>query len=139
MNSIIRNILAVVVGCIAGAVLNMSIINTSSSIIPLPEGVTNVTTPEGLAASIHLFKPINFLMPFLAHALGTLLGAYLAALIAASHKMILALVISVVFLVGGIMMVMMLHSPLWYNIVDLVLAYFPMGYLGVKLATRNKV
>jgi hypothetical protein len=118
---------------VVGGALNMTIINVSSYIIPPPAGA-DITTEEGLVAAIHLFKPINFLMPFLAHALGTLLGAYLAALIAASYKMILALVVSVSFLVGGIMMVMMLQSPLWFNLTDLLLAYIPMGLLGAKLA-----
>ena len=44
----------------------------SSSLIPPPEGA-DVTTLEGLKTSMHLFQPKHFLMPFLAHALGTLL------------------------------------------------------------------
>jgi ABC-type phosphate transport system permease subunit len=83
---------------------------------------------------MHLFTPINFLMPFLAHALGTLLGAYIAALIAASHKMIFGITIGACFLVGGIMNIMMLPSPLWFSVVDVVFAYIPMGYLGAKWA-----
>lgn len=137
MNKIVRNVLAVIIGFVVGSALNMTIINVSSYIIPPPAGA-DVTTPEGLAAAMHLFKPINFLMPFLAHSLGTLLGAYIAALIAASYKMILALVVSVSFLVGGIMMVMMLPSPLWFNLTDLLLAYIPIGFLGAKLATRKQ-
>ena len=136
MNPILRNVLAVIVGILAGSSLNMAIIMVSSSIIPPPAGA-DVTTMEGLTASMHLFTPINFLMPFLAHALGTLLGAYLAALIAVSHKMIFGLVVSTCFLVGGIMNVMMLPSPLWFSIVDIAGAYFPVGYLGAKLAIRK--
>ncbi|MFZ4798881.1 MAG: hypothetical protein ACOYMA_15380 [Bacteroidia bacterium] len=136
MNSILRNVIAVIVGCISGGALNMAIIMVSSSIIPPPAGA-DVTTMEGLTASMHLFTPINFLMPFLAHALGTLLGAYIAALIAASHKMIFGLVIGACFLVGGIMNIMMLPSPLWFSIVDIVGAYIPMGYLGAKLAIKK--
>lgn len=53
----------------------------SSSIIPPPIGVDN-TTVDGLKTGIHLFLPKHFLFPFLAHALGTFVGALLAALIA---------------------------------------------------------
>lgn len=105
----------------------------SGSIIPPPEGA-DLTTTEGLKEAMHLFKPINFLMPFLAHALGALVGAFIAALIAASHKMKLALVIGFFFLIGGIMMVFMLPSPTWFTILDLVVAYIPMAWIGGKLA-----
>jgi hypothetical protein len=136
MNPIIRNVLAVIVGIIAGSTLNMAIIMVSGSIVPPPLGA-DITTMEGLTASMHLFTPINFLMPFLAHALGTLIGAFIAALIAASHKMIFGLVIGAFFLIGGIMNIMMLPSPIWFSIVDIVGAYIPMGYLGVKLAIKK--
>ncbi len=75
MNSIIRNILAVVAGAVVGSLVNMGIIMISSSIIPPPDGA-DVTTMEGLKASMHLFQPRHFIMPFLAHALGTFAGAF---------------------------------------------------------------
>ena len=65
---ILRNVLAVIVGILVGSVVNMALINLSSSIIPPPLGV-DVTTEEGLKAGIHLFEPKHFIMPFLAHAL----------------------------------------------------------------------
>ncbi|MCF8428889.1 MAG: hypothetical protein K9G64_02060 [Bacteroidia bacterium] len=136
MKLILRNILAVIVGCIFGGAFNMAIIMVSGYIIPPPAGA-NITTMEGLTASMHLFTPINFLMPFLAHALGSLLGAYTAALIAVNHKLIFGLTIGVCFLVGGIMNILMLPSPLWFTIVDLIVAYIPMGYLGAKWAIKK--
>ena len=135
MNPVIRNILAVVAGFILGSIINMGIITVSSSIIPPPEGA-DVTTMEGLKASIHLFQPKNFIMPFLAHALGTLAGAFLAAYIAVSHKLNVALGIGILFLLGGIANVVMLPSPMWFNALDLVCAYIPMAYLGGKLALK---
>ncbi len=137
MNPIVRNILAVIAGIVAGGTLNMLIIYYSGSIVPPPEGV-DVTTTEGLKEGMHLFEPKHYLMPFLAHALGTLVGAYVVALLAATHKMKFALAIGFVFLLGGIGAVLMLPAPLWYNITDLVLAYLPMAWLGGKLALRNK-
>ena len=107
----------------------------SSSIIPPPPGV-DVTTEEGLKAGMHLFKPINFLMPFLAHALGTFAGAFVAAWIAANSKLLWAMLVGVFFLIGGTAMVFMIPSPTWFTIVDLVLAYFPMAWLGYKLAQK---
>ncbi|WP_321539104.1 hypothetical protein [Flavobacterium piscinae] len=78
--------MAVVLGIVIGSIVNMCLILISSSIIPPPEGA-DITTTEGLKASIHLFKPVNFIFPFLAHALGTLVGAFVAAKMATNRKM----------------------------------------------------
>lgn len=137
MNPVLKNTLAVVAGIIGGSVVNMGIINLSGSVIPPPEGA-DVTTMEGLKATMHLFEPKHFLMPFLAHALGTLSGALIAASIAASRKMTFALVIGCFFLAGGIASVVMLPSPLWFTVTDLVFAYLPMGYLGGRMALKSK-
>jgi len=136
MNSIIRNILAVITGIIIGSMVNMGIINISGSIIPPPEGA-DITTMEGLKATMHLFKPINFLFPFLAHALGTLAGAILAAMIAANHKMKFALVIGLFFLIGGITSILLLPSPTWFAIADIAGAYIPMAWMGATLVNRK--
>jgi hypothetical protein len=135
MNPIFKNILAVIIGIIVGSVVNMGIIMISSSIITPPDGA-DVTTMEGLKASLHLFQPKHFIMPFLAHALGTLSGAFLAAIIAANHKMIFALCIGVFFLVGGITNIFMLPSPTWFTILDLAGAYIPMGYIAGKMVVK---
>ena len=128
--------LAVIGGAIVGTIVNMSIITISGSIIPPPNGV-DVTTMEGLKSSMHLFQPIHFILPFLAHALGAFAGAWLAALIAANNKMKFALAIGVFFLAGGIANVFMLPSPAWFAVLDLVVAYIPMAYLGGRLAIRK--
>lgn len=135
MNPILRNILAVIVGLVIGSMVNMGIIYVSGSIIPPPNGA-DITTTEGLKASLHLLKPIHFIMPFLAHALGTLVGAFLAAKLASQHKMVLALGIGLFFLAGGIAAVFMIPAPMWFNATDLIIAYLPMAYLGGKLGLK---
>ncbi len=132
MNPIVRNILAIVAGLIFGSVINMGLISISGTIIPPPEGV-DVTTTEGLKASMHLMQPKHFIFPFLAHALGTFFGAWLAARIAVIHKMKMAMVIGVFFLIGGISTVFLLPSPIWFSALDLVMAYLPMAYLAGRL------
>lgn len=135
--TIIKNILAVVIGLLIGGTVNMSIIMNSSSIIPPPAG-TNLTTMEGLQAAMPLMEPKHFLLPFLAHALGTLVGALIAASIATDYKMRYALTIGICFLIGGIANIFMLPSPIWFTVVDLALAYIPMAYLGGKFVLRKK-
>lgn len=136
MKPIITNGLAIIAGVVLGSIVNMCIIMVSGSIIPPPDGA-DVTTMEGLKASMHLFQPRHFILPFLAHALGTLTGAFVAAVIAANRKMTFALIITLLFLAGGIANVLMLPSPTWFTILDLTGAYIPMGYLGARLAVKK--
>lgn len=133
MHPVLKNILAIVLGLVAGSLVNGGIIQISSSVIAPPEGV-DVMTAEGLKAGLHLFEPKHFLMPFLAHALGTLFGAFVAAKICAGPKMLYAMIIGFFFLFGGISMIFMVPSPLWFSIVDLTIAYLPMAFLGARLA-----
>lgn len=133
MNKTVRNILAVIAGAVVGSLVNMGIIMVSGSIIPPPEGVDN-TTVEGLKAGIHLFQPKHFLFPFLAHALGTFVGALVTAFIAKNRKLLFAMIIGVFFLAGGIGNVLMLPSPLWFTLVDLIGAYLPMAFLAAWIA-----
>jgi|SRR5687768_5639868 len=133
MSPILRNFLAVVAGLIIGSVVNMGIISISGVLIPPPAGA-DVTTQEGLKATMHLFEPKHFIFPFLAHALGTFAGALVTAFIAVNNKIRLALIIGFFFLAGGIASVFMLPSPTWFTVLDLVVAYIPMAYLAGKIA-----
>ena len=137
MSPIVKNIVAVFIGIVIGSTVNMALVSISSSIIPPPDGA-DVTTMEGLKNSMHLFEPKNFIFPFLAHALGTLVGAFLVAKIAATHKMKFAFAIGFFFLLGGIASVFMLPSPTWFTALDLGAAYLPMAYFGGKLAKRKQ-
>lgn len=136
MNPVLKNIIAFVVAVIAGFVVNIGLITISPSVIPPPAGV-DMTTAEGLNAGMHLLEPRHFIFPFLAHALGTFVGAFVAAFLAASHKMKLALGIGVLTLLGGIAAALMIPAPTWFIVLDLVVAYIPMAWLGGKLATRQ--
>ena len=129
MKKIIVNIVAVLVGLFAGAFVNGGIINVSGEIITPPAGA-NLKTMEGLINAMHLMEPKHFIMPFLAHALGTLIGAILCSIIARSNQLVLSLSIGFSFFIGGFIMVLQLPAPLWFDLVDLIFAYFPMAVLG---------
>lgn len=133
---ILRNIFAVLIGAVVGAKLNEGIIVLSGSIVSLPNGMDPMDI-ESLKANIHLFEVQHFIFPFLAHALGTFVGAFITGLIAVSHKVKLALIIGFLFLFGGIAMAFMLEgSPIWFIVLDLLIAYLPMAWIGGKLATK---
>jgi len=128
----IRNILAVIAGLVVGSIVNMGLINLGHAVIPLPPGA-DVSTFEAVKASMPLFGPEQFIVPFVAHGLGTLAGALVAALVAASHKFKIAIGIGVLYLLGGIAMVFMLPAPIWYDVIDLVFCYIPAAWVGAKL------
>jgi hypothetical protein len=136
MNPIVRNILAVIIGIAVGMVVNMALVMSASSIIPLPEGI-DVMDPESIAKFMPQFETKHFIMPFLAHALGTFFGAYAAALVSKSRHMTFAMVIGLFFLIGGVANIMMIPStPTWFIGVDLALAYLPFAWFAAKLRGR---
>lgn len=137
MVSMLRNVLAVVAGIIVGSVINMMLIGLGPSLIPPPPGV-DVNSSESLARTMHLFQPRHFVMPFLAHALGTFAGALVAFLLAVRHNARLALVVGAFFLVGGVAAATMIPAPAWFIAVDLVVAYLPMAWLAVRIGSRVK-
>lgn len=134
--NIILNAIAIFGGLIIGSAVNMGLISLGGELIPPPPGL-DVSNMEALAEAMHQFEPKHFIFPFLAHALGTLVGATFAAKIAATHQLAMALVVGAAFFAGGLTMVFSLPSPMWFNALDLIAAYLPMAYLGYKLVNRR--
>lgn len=132
----LRNLLSVIAGMVLGSAVNMGLVLVSGYIIPLPEGAV-VNTVEGLKASIHLFEPKHFLFPFLAHAVGTLAGSFTAVKLSGTNSIRPSIIVALLFLAGGIQMVMEIPAPMWFNVVDLVLAYLPMAWIGHRLAAQR--
>lgn len=133
MNNTVRLVLGILAGLVVGSIVNISLINISGTVVPLPEGV-DPNDIESIKSNIHLYTGKHYIMPFLAHALGTLVGAFVAAKIALTKRMTAGLIIGGFFLVGGVMAAKMIGTPLLPSAVDILLAYIPMGWLGAKLA-----
>ncbi len=126
------NGMAVIVGIIVGCIINMAFVMAGPQVIPLPAGV-DMSDAKNLAAHAHLLEPKNFVFPFLAHALGTLSGAFTCHLIAATHRALFAYVVGSFFLAGGVAASFMVPAQGWFIAVDLVLAYIPTAWLGARL------
>ncbi|PCI77145.1 MAG: hypothetical protein COB20_08780 [SAR86 cluster bacterium] len=125
MNNTVRNALGIIVGVIIGGVVNGGLVVIGPMIIPPPEGV-DMTTVEGMSAGMHLLGPQHFIAPFLAHALGTFLGA------------LAAYFVGVLYFIGGIVASTMIPAPLWFIALDLIAAYLPMAWLALKLGSSMK-
>ena len=136
MRTIFKNILALIAGLIVGSIVNMGLIMIGSAVVPPPAGV-DVTNMESIQAGMHLFQWYHFITPFLAHALGTLVGAAVAAWLAVSHKFKFAMAVGAFFLAGGITNVILLPSPAWFAVIDLAFAYIPMAWFGYRLSCRR--
>jgi hypothetical protein len=132
----LRLILIVLAGLVLGSLLNGGLILLSGKVIPAPAGA-DVATVEGLKASIHLFEPRHFIFPFLAHALGTFVGALAAAWWTPGRTPGPAYAVGVLFLLAGIANVVMLPAPAWFSALDLIAAYLPMAWLAHRLVSRR--
>ena len=137
MSPILRNILAVIIGLVAGGALNMAIITIGGALIPPPAGV-DVNDIASINAHIKEYSVVQLMTPFLAHAFGTLLAAFVATRLAVSRHLVLSMVIGALFLVGGITAVSMIpNSPMWFSVLDLVGAYIPMAWIGNMIGGRK--
>ena len=130
MKTIFKKILVVLGGCLFGMAVNMGLIITGNQLIPFADGLNPMDAT--------MWEIKYFLFPFLAHAIGTLSGAFIAARFAASYHMILAICIGIFFLLGGISMVFIMPAPVWFIVADLSLAYIPMGWFGWKLSGQKQ-
>lgn len=133
MSPIIRNILAVIAGLFIGGIVNSGIIALGPNLISPPAGV-DPNDIASIKANVDAYGIKDFIVPFLAHGLGTLIGAFVAAKIGITKQRRLTFVVAILFLIGGILMAFMIPEFWMFSIVDLVGAYFPMAYIGWKLA-----
>jgi hypothetical protein len=135
MNPIVRNIIAVVAGWIVGSVVNMLLINAGHSFFPVP-GI-DINDMDAYASVMPDLEPKYFLFPFLAHAVGTLVGALIAAKVAVTHHMKMAFIVGGLFLLGGIAVNYMLPGPTWFTALDILVAYIPMAWLGGRIGMKK--
>jgi hypothetical protein len=75
-------------------------------------------------------------MPFLAHALGTMLAALIIVLRVDAYHQKFAIGAGLIFFTAGAINVYLLPAPFWFNVVDLIGAYMPMAFTGYMLARK---
>lgn len=131
----IRCIVAVICGVIAGGAFNMAVILLSWRIYPPPEGA-DMYDPATMKAYVETLPAPAFLIILVAHAGGALVGGLVAALIARRSRLVLGAIVGGIFLVAGIMNAMSIPAPLWFVVIDLIL-YLPGGILGASLLPRR--
>lgn len=135
MKTVLRNVLAVLVGFATGSIVNMGLVMLGPKIIAPPAGV-DAMDAASISAGIHAYEPQHYLFPFLAHALGTLTGALVAFVIARGRRAAIAFGVGGLFLAGGVAAAAMIPATTWFVALDLVGAYLPMAWLATRLGRR---
>jgi hypothetical protein len=128
-----RKILAVVLGAISGGVFNMALVTVSNAVYPLPKGIgpndfeafKAHVAANGLATGA-------LIIVLVAHAGGSFVSGFVCGLIAMRPWYLAATILGILWLCGGVAMLMMLPAPIWFAVAD-VLLYVPAALLGVKV------
>ena len=137
MRHLLRSSIAVLAGLLVGGLANSAVLAVGARLVPPPEGV-DVNDLESINAHLDEYAPIQFLVPFLAHAAGTLVGAIVATRIGPGRRAGPAYAVAALFLLGGLSMFFLLpNSPRWFVALDLIVAYVPMAWLGSRVAAGS--
>ena len=112
MKGLVRNIFAVIIGLLFGSAVNMAIIQLNTVLHPMPEGLDpndSVKFGEYVAT-----LPVSALLTvILAHLSQALVGGWVAARLAGTVPMVLAMIVGGLTLLGGVVMMMMVPHPAW--------------------------
>lgn len=126
--------LAIVVGMLVGMTVNMAIIELNSRyLFPLPDGV-DPTNIEQLRSYIPDMPVGSALMVMVAHLSQALFGGAVAARLAASKPIMMAMWVGLFSMIGGISAFYMIGGPTWMLIelpLYLVVA-FGAGYFAAR-------
>ncbi|TQD40243.1 hypothetical protein [Haloflavibacter putidus] len=138
MSAVAKNIIGILLGIFVGGLVNMSLVLISASLITETAGF-DITGASGLQTIPDLYESPQFLLPLLAHVLGTFIATLLSVLIAEDNLFKVSFITVLFFFGGGIVNAISVPAPTWFIGLDLVVAYFPAGYLGYLLGKkRNK-
>lgn len=132
----IRNILAVFVGLIAGMFFNLALVSVSLVMYPMPEGVT-FEDPEEVAIYMAGLPLLAFVIILAAHLGQAFFGGLVAAAISRTASMTVAMIVGAMSLLGGLMNMMSMPLPSWMWI-EMPL-YLVAAWLAGRTVTGRRV
>ena len=88
----LRNVIAVIIGLVAGMALNMGILQISYLAYPIPEGL-DINDPAQLQDYLDTLPATAFLIAMLAHLAQSFGGGWVAARLGSSRPMLLAMIV----------------------------------------------
>ena len=136
MPPVLQNILAFFGGLTAGSGVNMALIELNTRVLfPMPAGLDPNDLPQ-LQLYIDSLPLAGFLVVIAAHLGQAFVGAWVAARLAASRPMGLALIIGGLSLAGGVGAMMMIEGPAWM-LIELPL-YLVCAWLAGRLELARR-
>ncbi|MBT8401714.1 MAG: hypothetical protein KJO98_14645 [Rhodothermia bacterium] len=133
-----RSILAVVAGLIVGGLIVAGVEYIGHLIYPPPEGL-DLTDPEAIREFASAAPTSARLAVLLAWFLGPLGGAWVAARLAKRSPMTHALVVGAFFLIGDVVNLVTIPSPVWMWIGGLVAPPLAAYVAGRAVASKAGV
>ncbi len=129
----LRNVISVIAGFLLGAVVIGVLETISHRLFPPPAGL-DLHNPETLArlmSQVPLGAKVSIVISW---AAGSFVGGFVAAKIATSHRVQMALTVGIILLCAGGYTVLTIPHPLWMTALALLLP-LPMAFFGSRLAT----
>lgn len=108
----LRNAGAVIAGLVVGMTVNLALVQLNTVLFPLPNGI-DITDTAQMRDAIQDLPAAAWIVVFAAHLGQSFVGAWVAARLGTSHRMILAMIVGVVSLGSGIANAIMLSTPAW--------------------------
>ena len=108
----LRNIAAVIAGLVVGMIVNLALIQLNTVFYPLPDGV-DMTNIAQMKDAVQGMPAAAWILVFAAHLGQAFVGGWVAARLGASRPMMLAMIVGVLSLAGGVANAVMLSAPVW--------------------------
>jgi MFS family permease len=133
----IRNIVAVVGGLVVGMAVNMSLVMLNAYVLfPMPEGM-DMNDPEQMNAWVATLPTAAFFVVIAAHLGQSFVGGWVAARLGSSRPMLLAMIVGLASLAGGIMSMMSIKGPAWF-VIELPL-YLVVAWLAGRMEVTRRL
>ena len=133
----VRNVIAVIVGLAAGMAVNMSLVMLNAYVLfPMPEGM-DMNDPEQMNAWVATLPTAAFFVVIAAHLGQSFVGGWVAARLGSSRPMLLAMIVGLASLAGGIMSMMSIKGPAWF-VIELPL-YLVVAWLAGRMEVTRRL
>ena len=134
----LRDIVAVVLGMLAGMAVNMTFVLLALILHPMPEGV-DFSDTEAMPAYFATIPAMVFLLVLVAHLGQAFFGGLVAALLSPNRPRAMALVIGTLSLIGGVINLIDLPHPpwMWLEVPFYPLAAWYAASLAMKVRRRH--
>jgi hypothetical protein len=132
VHPVVKSVLAVLGGVVAGYLAIALVQNISSGMYALPEDVT-LQDRDALARAMSSLPVAAFLMVLLSYALGSLAGGWIAARNAPRAPLGHAIAVGIILTLQGLLNLTVFRHPTWFivlNVPEFVLFAWLGGVLG---------